>query len=307
MTTPSQGAIQTAFGGRLLLVADPGSNQVSVLWINPDGSLTPAGGSPFASNGILPISIAVHDDLVYVANGGNGGSNYTGFRLTSSGGLAPIPGSTFPLPDNSQPGDVLFDATGRHLVGTRVNTSLIDSFAVDDDGRLSPQGAVPFAAQGVGPFGSAFRPNGAPQLFVTNAHNGGTNGTVSAFRVSPDGRLASIGASPYPDHQTAPCWAAITPDSRYLFVTNTGSSSISSYAIAPDGSLSLIGSTPLKGSGLAALDLGVDPSGRYVYVVDDGARAVSALAINAGGTLTELVSSPFALPAGTFPFGIAMT
>jgi len=106
-------------------------------------------------------------------------------------------GVIFAPPDGSQPGNVLFDATGRHLVGTRVNTSLIDSFGADTTARILPKGAVSFVSQDVGSFGSAFPPNGAPQHFAPNAHNGGTNGTVSAFQVGPDGRLASIGSSPY--------------------------------------------------------------------------------------------------------------
>jgi hypothetical protein len=34
-----------------------------------------------------PVSVAIHGDLVYVANSGDGGSNYTGFRLGPNGRL----------------------------------------------------------------------------------------------------------------------------------------------------------------------------------------------------------------------------
>ena len=46
-----------------------------------DGSLTPVPGSPFASGGVEPNSIAVHGNLVYVSNFGS--PNYTGFCLDS--------------------------------------------------------------------------------------------------------------------------------------------------------------------------------------------------------------------------------
>ena len=75
----SQGAVQIADGGRFLLAVDAGSNQVSVLRIRPDGSLHPA--SVVSSGGVLPVSIAVHGSLVYVANAGPADSNYAGFRL----------------------------------------------------------------------------------------------------------------------------------------------------------------------------------------------------------------------------------
>ena len=138
----SQGALQITPDGRFLIAADAGSNQVSVLRIGPGGSLKLMPGSVVSSGGVRPVSVAVHEDLVYVANAGNGGSNYTGFRLRADGRLAPIAGSTVALPDGSQPGDVLFNGTCTKLVGTRVGTSLIDSFTV---GRMGADGRARIA------------------------------------------------------------------------------------------------------------------------------------------------------------------
>ena len=100
----SQGALQVSDGGRYLLAVDAGSNQVSVLRIKRDGTLRLIRHGVVDSGGIEPVSIAVHRGLVYVANAGNGGSNYTGFVLGFRGHLEPLPGSTFPLPDGAQPG-----------------------------------------------------------------------------------------------------------------------------------------------------------------------------------------------------------
>lgn len=77
---------------------------------------------------MLPVSVAVHGDLVFVANSGSGGSNFTGFRLSGNGQLFPVGGSTVSLPGDSQPGDVLFNGTGTSLAGTLVGTSQIASF-----------------------------------------------------------------------------------------------------------------------------------------------------------------------------------
>ena len=127
----SQGAIRTADDGQYLLAVDAGSNQISVLRVGADGSLTPVPGSPFASGGVEPDSIAVNNGLVYVSNTGAGGTNYTGFTLSPGGQLHPIPGSTVTLPDGSGPGDVVLNGDNTKLVGTRVNTSLIDSFTLN--------------------------------------------------------------------------------------------------------------------------------------------------------------------------------
>jgi 6-phosphogluconolactonase len=306
----SQGALQISPDGRFLIAVDAGSSQISVLQIQPGGALSLVPGGVVSSGGVLPVSIAIHGDLVYVANAGPADSNFTGFWLSHGGGLEPIPGSTFALPDGSQPGDVLFNGDGTKLVGTLVGTSLIDSFTVRPDGGLTAAPGSPFPAQGVGPFGSEFRPTNPDQLFVSNAHNDvattAGHGTVSAFSDAADGTLSSIGTSPFPDGQTAPCWVEISHDGRFLFTVNTGSGSISRYSIAPDGALTLLGSTLVSATGgVGAVDARLSPDGRYLFVDESRIGAVGAFAVY-GGNLTELAGSPTSLPAGATPAGIVV-
>lgn len=298
----SQGAIQTTANGRFVLAVDAGSNQISVLRINRDGSLTQVPGSPVSSGGVKPVSIAVHGHLVYVANDGNAttSANYTGFILTPSGRLVPLPDSTVDAPGAANDlGDVLFNSTGTHLVGTEVASSLIDSFRVDGLGYLHTAPGSPYAGQGLGSFGSAFRPTNPHQLFVSNPHNVGNDvGTVSAYDVARDGELSSIGASPFADLQNAPCWVAITPDGQYLFAVNTGSGTVSRYSIDRGGNLTLLGSTPVNDNGgVGGTDPTISPDGRNLYINETAAHGVAEFAIH-GGSLTELQGSPVSLPTG---------
>jgi len=300
----SQGAIQSSADGRFLLAVDAGSNQISVLRVTGNGVPRPV-GAPVPSGGVQPVSLAVSaEGLVYVANVGVGGSNYTGFRLSDDGRLTPIPGSTVAVPEGSGVGDVLFNATADRLVGTRDNTSLIDSFVVRRDGRLAAATGSPFPAQSLGPIGAEFRPTNPSQLFVTNAHAGAGNGTVSAFRVSRDATLTSIGTSPFPDFQTAPCWVEISHDGRYLFAVNTGSANLSRYSIARDGSLTLLGTTTFT-NGLGAVDARLSPDGRTLSVTGGRGHVLTTFAVN-GGDLTELPTSPTPLPAAGAPTGLVV-
>ncbi len=301
---PSQGAVQITDNGQYLLAVDAGSNQISVFRIGHGGALRLV--DLVSSGGLEPVSIAVHEGLVYVANSANGGANYTGFRLSRHGRLRPVAGSTVTLPDGSEPADVLFNSTGTNLVGTRVGTSEIDSFSVGPDGLLTAGAGSPFPAQGLGPFGSEFRPTNPSQLFVSNAHNTAPDsGTVSAFDVSADGTLTSIGKSPFADEQMAPCWVEISHDGKFLFTANTASGSVSSYRIREDGALQLIGSTLIStgGAGIGPVDLRLSPDGATLFVDDSKIPAVSAFAVD-GGHLTEL-GSPTPLPTGATPAGIA--
>jgi 6-phosphogluconolactonase (cycloisomerase 2 family) len=302
----SQGALQSTRSGRFLLAVDAGSNQVSVFQVRQNGGLQLVPTAPVASNGIKPVSIAIRDRLVYVANAGAGGSDYTGFRLGPHGRLVSLAGSTVPLPDSASPGDVLFNGDGSRLVGTRVGTSQIDSFVVRPDGRLTAASGSPFEAQGPGPFGSEFRPTDPTELYVSNAHGGPGAGTVSAFRDGPGGALTSIGTSPFADSQTAPCWVEISHDGHFLFTVNTAQPSISRYVIRADGSLFLLGSTKFRHpTGLGPLDARLSPDGNTLWVVGSGGNVVSGFAVN-GGNLNELSSSPTPLPAGATAFGIVV-
>jgi 6-phosphogluconolactonase len=286
-TIPSAGSTALTGNGRYLLVVDAASNQVSILRVHSDGSLSLVSVSD--SGGTDPVSIAIASTER---------PNYTGFRLRR-GHLSPLAGSTVRLPDASQPGQVLFNSTGTNLVGVRVASSLIDSFSVGSNGRLTAAAGSPFAAQGPGPFGSSFRPTNPGQLFVSNAHGGADNGTVSAFNVTADGTLNSIGSSPFPDHQTAPCWVAITPDGTFLFAVNTASGSVSRYRIAADGSLTLLGSVSLGNVG--PLDVSVSPDGRALYVLESATHRLAQFALG-HDDLTAL--GTVALPSGATGAGL---
>jgi 6-phosphogluconolactonase len=310
----SQNSIVATSNGSYLLVSDGGSNQISVLNINSDGSLTAVPNSPFPSGGTKPVSIAVHRNLVYVANDGVAATattpataaDYAGFSLSFAGQLAPLPTAPVQVPSAANDlGDVLINGWGTNLVGIEVASGLIDSFSLTAQGALGANLQVP--SQAAGPFGSAFRSTGPNQLYVSNAHGGALAGSVSAFNVTTNGVVTSIGSSPFADQQTAPCWVAISPDGQYLFTANAGSGSYSSYAINFDGSLTLLGDLPMptlsNGKAPTPLDISVDALGHNLYGIDNGLPGVSMIHLNEGYMLAS-PTSPMPLPAGATPSGI---
>ena len=305
----SQGALQITPDGKFVLAVDAGSNQISVLRVEHDGSLKLLPGGVVSSDGTTPVSIAIHDNLVYVANAGPTGSDYTGFTLSPSGRLDPLPGSTVALPNNSLPGDVTFNATGANLIGTRIGTVpgtfLIDSFSVGSNGLLTAAAASPFAAQAAGPFGSEFNPADPSQLFVSNAHQGVGQGSVSAFVAAGDGTLSAVSPTPFANGQSGTCWVDVNTSGTALFAVNTGSGTISSYSIGPNGALTLAAITPVSASaGVGAVDLRLGPAGNTLWVDESAADEIGVFAVN-GTSLTQLPS--VALPAGAAAAGIVVT
>jgi hypothetical protein len=314
----SQGAVQLADHGRYLLAVDAGSNQISVLQVGSDGSLTAVPGSPFASGGVEPNSIAVRDSLVYVSNLGSASPavapTYAGFTLSGKGQLSPIPNSVVTLPATDNTGDIVLNDAGTKLVGvvvgsTTPGSSMINSFRVNPDGTLTAGPGSPYPAQGLGAFGSQFSPINSYQLFVSNAHNGTGLGTVSAFSDARNGSLSSIGGSPFADDQTAPCWIVISHNGERLFALNTGTGSISTYAIATDGTLTLLASTPLSNpaGAITGTDVTVSHGDGTLYVNEAVNGTVAAFAVHPNGTAKQLPGSPYAtgFGAGSDTIGVA--
>ena len=312
----SQGSLQLSADGRFLLAVDAGSNQISVVRVRRDGRLESLKGSPFASGGTDPVSIAVHRKLVYVANAGPGDdlgdTNYTGFRLTHAGHLRPLPHSTYVLPNDSKPGQVLFNRDGSKLAGTRIATSEIDSFTVGRSGRLTPASGSPYdaqafsPAQGYGQLGSEFSPTKPNELFVSDAHTAaGTAafpGLVSSFSDASDGSLTPLGA-PAANDGGAACWIEISHNGRDLFVVNTASATISSYSIGHGGTLTFLHSTGSGEIGAGAEDARLSPDGATLWVVESGSDAVTGFRVD-GATLTPLAAA--AGPTGATPSGIVV-
>src|SRR2546423_5336641 len=147
----SQGALALSDDGRWLFAVNAGSNDVSAFRVTSGGlSLT----SRVPSGGLRPISLTVHDELLYVLNAGGDG-NISGFIVGAAGALTPIPGSTRPLSGSAVgPAQVSFSPDGRWLIVTEKTTNRLDVYRVGADG-IASGGAVTASAGGQ-PFGFAF-------------------------------------------------------------------------------------------------------------------------------------------------------
>lgn len=306
---------------RWLFVANAGSNSVSVFRVHPDRlELTDVTATGDGSPGHrFPNSVAQHDDLVYVLNSADQGS-ITGFRLTRSGKLIPIPGSTRELAANQQrftpdplynPTQVSFTPDGSRLVvsikdgpdpalapGTEATgPGRILTFAVDRAGRPSTTFVrTDFGHRG--PFGFSFdrRGNllvgefvGGPVEDVNGAKS--ITGAAGSYRIDRDGRLIPITPG-VPNHQLDTCW--LVNNGRYAFGANYSSGTVSSYRIEPNGALTLLdpvaGTTDHPGNvqGSTPLDSRVSPDGRFLYVVLPGSGKVAGWQIRDDGSLRKV-------------------
>lgn len=283
----SQGAVTLSEDGRYLFVVNAGSNTLSTFALR-FGAMTLE--SVHDSGGLHPISVTESDGLVYVLNDGGAG-NVAGFR-NEHGRLMPLSGSVRPLSaaGGTGPAQVSIGTEGDVLIVTEKTTNRIVGYALSRDGRAGPPRVT--ASAGVTPFGFAFdRRN---RLLVSEA---GAN-TLSTYRFDDSAPTTPVVISAaVPNGQAASCWAAVTPNGRFVYVGNAGTSSVSQYAIDRRGAASLVaGAAGRTGAG-GANDLAIAGHGRSLGVLAPRAPGVFRFTIDTDGPLTS-AGSVVGLPAG---------
>jgi 6-phosphogluconolactonase (cycloisomerase 2 family) len=286
---------------RLLFAVNSGSNTIAMFRIHSDGSLEPVPGSPFPSGGIQPVSLALQDGHLYVANKNQDPAqpntkdpNYTAFRVIRVPGeerLRPIPRSTIRDDLGSSPASLQSSPVDENQVfavtfgvdipnPTRPSTSFdsrLHSFRIGPRGRLTESENTPQTIP------AGFSP---PLMLGLLAHPTErilyvgfvAAGFVGVYTYDDDGELTFVRA--VGNSGRLVCWFAIDPDRKYFYTSDNGNDSISTYKIEPDATLGSHPQNPVEvqivalnepdatGPG-APFELSVDPSGQFLYVVGE--------------------------------------
>ena len=300
--------------GRLLFAVNQGSNSIAVFHIHGNGELSRVG--TFDSGGTQPVSLGYADGRLYVTNRGNAlqaaaatiAPNYTGFNVNHNGSLTPIPNSTVTLPLGLSPSQTLISPDGKFVFGdnfaiptnpTPALGDTVDPFQIAADGTLV---AAPGGPLGPSPATAVLGLATNPTQRIIYADLVGAS-EVGVFTYDASGKLSFVRA--VPDQGAGPCWAVVSADGKYLYVSNTGSVSVGVYSLADplnpveiqDFKLSLpqppAGTTKAP---VASFELALDPSGKSLDVITQTTaanhdfpqgNAVHALNVAPDGKLSE--------------------
>jgi 6-phosphogluconolactonase (cycloisomerase 2 family) len=219
-----------------------------------------------------------------------GSSSVAGFLL-EGGHLHYIKNSlSFLSTNTSGAASITFSPDGQFLAVTERLTNNIDVFKVLADGKLSPIVINPSA--GPGAFAVSFAPEGVAIVSETGPANVTNGSAVSSYAILPNGTLSAISTS-VPTLGAANCWNAVTPDGRFVYVSNAGSSTISGFAISATGVLSalpgsVVGENP---NGAGNLDIAVSADGQFLYTLNSSNGTIGIFAIQKDGTLSSVGSA----------------
>jgi len=279
----SQGSLTLSADHAWLFAVNAGSGSVSVFRVNgAQLALT----DRVATEGSEPNSVAQFGSLVYVLNTA-GSSSVVGFNF-NNGKLIRIPNSLRYLSGNAVASrSVAFSPDGQFLIVTEKATNNLDVFKVLSDGSLS-QATITKSA-GPGAFSAGFARNGVAVVSETGT-SAPNSSAISSYVVQSNGTLAPISSS-VPTLGSANCWNVVTPDGRFVYVSNAGSASVSGFAIGSGGTLTPLPGTvlALNPTGSANIDITVSADGKFLYTLNAGSGAVGMFAIQStNGTLTDL-------------------
>ncbi|HVV20971.1 MAG TPA: lactonase family protein [Pseudonocardiaceae bacterium] len=239
--------------GRLYAVNEHPAGTVTVL----DAATLAVLGTA-STGGDDPTHLAVHDGHVLVANYGSGSVAVLNADLDLT--------DLVTFPDGSHAHQVVIDPTGRWVLTVDIGGDTIRVHTLAD-GTLREHGRV--TATG-GPRHLVFHPSGHLAYAVCEYVSqvivfGWADGVLSARQVVPT--VTSAGEN-YPGE------VVVSPDGRFVYVTNRGDDSIATLAV--DGeSLRLLDTVPTGGDWPRHATL--DPSGLALYVANQRSGTVTWL------------------------------
>ncbi|WP_103070174.1 lactonase family protein [Aquimarina sediminis] len=269
---------------KFILVVNAGDGTISSFKLMPDRTLLLSDTKP--AGDIHPLSIATHNNLVYVASAGSQEmptppftGNLMGYTINDEGQLSPIENSKREL--MARPSCLAFTPNGKFLVVNELVTGLVKVYSVNSsDGTISksPTSSIPCPHDTENdrwlaiPVGfDIVEKNNKSIVLVSEArflNNNGTfreeankvpqsplyswqTGSTSSFAIDEKGNINLISGDIYTGKekeggQIANCWVEASYGGEVLWAANALSSSISTYKIKDNGEITLINETAFK-------------------------------------------------------------
>ena len=311
----ADGQVMINQAGTILFAVNGHTNTVSVFTINQNGSLTPVAGSPFASNGQEPASVAVRDNAIATGTGLaivvnkasdpdqnlTGTPNYTSFDYDSAGVMTMNPGSEFDLAAGGSTSQALFtNKSGNTFFGIEFMTGLIGSYRVTKAGIMSNIVSVtPPNVFNPATLGAVLHPT-LPELYVALP----LSRLLTVWTYDGSGNLTWDYTAP--NDGGAICWLAINKAGNRVYSAETNSGTISVYSTKNPKKAVELQHYTIPETGSVPAHVAIDPTGKFLYALDR-LGTLHVISILSDGTLSETIAPvSLGISSADVPLGLAV-
>jgi 6-phosphogluconolactonase len=294
--------IEAPSGKTLYAVNELTSGSVTAVSVGPDGTLKVINTQ--STGGADPCHLSLDPSGRYLLSANYSSGSVSVHPVRADGGLGmrtdlvEVKGSGPDLDRQEGPHahQVLPDSDGRYVLVVDLGTDSIHSYRLSADGTLSPVRTAKLHP-GAGPRHLAFHPSGE---FAYVANELDSTVVVAAYdsargELTPGQRLSTLPAGVPSTPRNYPAAILVSPDGRFVHVSNRGHDSVTLFAVEQGGArLRLVETTPTGGA--YPRHIALDPTGRWLFAANQNSDSVTSFRVDpATGRLTP-VGSPFTTP-----------
>jgi 6-phosphogluconolactonase (cycloisomerase 2 family) len=109
---------------------------------------------------------------------------------------------------------------------------------------------------------------------------------ASSYRFDERSAVPTLLSGSVPNTQAAACWVVVSPNGRYAYTANAGTSTLSSYRIARSGRIELANAVAAStGANAGATDMAISSDGRRLFALAPRGLQIVAFELAHDGSL----------------------
>lgn len=278
----------------LYAVTETTDGQINALSLNANGDPTLLNRQPTGSG---PAHVSVHPSGKHLVTSMYGAGSVAVHPILAGGRVGPVSDVKVHPGTGAKPAhahQIVVDPSGQWLLSVDLGLDLVFSYGLDaTTGRLTEVGQTRFKA-GAGPRHLAFHPNRQFAYVANELDSTVTVCTWNAGRLTTGQTLSTLLTQP--PARNFPGEIAVSPDGRFVYVSNRGHNSVAVFAVGAGGASLRLLATPTCG-GDWPRHLAIEPSGRWLYTANQRSGSVVWYPLNVTTGLPGAEAGRLAVPA----------
>jgi 6-phosphogluconolactonase (cycloisomerase 2 family) len=266
-------------------LAPDGHTLYAVSETGPTGRITALHLDSAGNPGVLgsrktgagPAHVRVHPAGKYAFTANYDGGTVGVYPIRAGGSLGAATDTVRHTPAPAHPHQTVVDPSGQWILSVDLGVDAVYVYRLDATAGKLTQHAKVRLRKAAGPRHLAFHPGGKYAYVADETDSTVTVCAWKAGTLTP-GQVVSTRPKPATTVNN-PGEIAVSPDGRFVYVTNRGDNTIAVFAVAKSGAALKLVASPACG-GREPRHLAIDPAGRWLYVANQHTNQVAWFALD---------------------------